>query len=75
MGPGPDLVCTNEPLAWRQGDCVVGTQDFVFRILAAKPLSRAGRQAVADDPDTEFVVELGDGLMVVTQSCDIVRNP
>ena len=75
MGPGPDVACANEPLAWRQGDCVVGTQDFVFRILAAKPLTKAGQQAVAEDPETEFVVEPVDGLMVVSQSCDIVRNP
>lgn len=61
--------------SWRQGDCVVGEQDFVYRIMAAQPLCQESRQAVEVDPSAEFVVHPVDGLMVVSQSCDIVRPP
>lgn len=59
--------------SWRQGDCVVGEQDFVYRIMTAQPLCQESRRAVEEDPSAEFVVHPVDGLMVVSQSCDIVR--
>jgi hypothetical protein len=60
-------------LDWRQGDCVLGTQDFIYRILATMPLAKASMDAVAEDPLAEFVAQPVEGLMVVSQSCDIVR--
>lgn len=61
--------------SWRQGDCVIGEQDFVYRIMSATPLCQASQQAVGLDPSAEFVVHPVDGLMVVSQSCDIARPP
>lgn len=75
MESTPNITAASPFLAWRQGDCVIGTEDFVFRILPASPLSMASHQAVKVDPQAEFVVEQVDGLMVISQGCDIVRNP
>lgn len=58
--------------AWRQGDCVVGEQWFSYRIDAASPLTEAA--AIAADSDADVAESLVHGLMVATQTCDIVRS-
>lgn len=75
MALTPESNPSNDANLWRQGDCVVGEQDFVYRILPTQPLCRESHQAVEEDPSAEFVVHPVDGLMVVSQSCDIVRPP
>lgn len=57
---------------WRQGDCVVGEQWFVFRTDIANPLTDDGAVAATEGIDTAESEVVG--LMVVTQTCDIVRK-
>lgn len=57
---------------WRQGDCVVGPEWFAYRIDPAQPLTDVSREAAIDG--TELVEEEAAGLVVVSQTCDIVRR-
>lgn len=57
---------------WRQGDCVLGEQWFVFRVAPDAPLTRDAVAAAvegADSAESEVF-----GFAVVTQTCDIVRG-
>lgn len=57
---------------WRQGDCVLGEQWFVFRTDVEQPLTEDGVVAATEGVENaETVVR---GFMVVTQTCDIVRT-
>lgn len=57
--------------AWRQGDCVLGPQWFLYRLDAASPLTEESVAAAAEGADAgEAEVA---GFMLVTQTCDIVR--
>lgn len=56
---------------WRQGDCVVGNQGFLYRSDPTNPLTRA--RALAAESAGAAEVEVS-GFMVVTQTCDIVRH-
>ena len=57
--------------SWRQGDCVLGEQAFLFRLNPVAPISEAAASAAADGADAaEAQVH---GFAVVTQTCDIVR--
>lgn len=65
----PEREAINAALAeWRQGDCVLGEHWFVFAVDESMPLTpeavEAGGSVVAAEVR---------GLMVATQSCDIVR--
>jgi hypothetical protein len=73
MVPSPPSSPGDLALDWRQGDCVLGEQDFIYRILATMPLVKASVDAVAVDPMAEVVAQTVEGLMVISQSCDIVR--
>lgn len=66
-------IATDKALAdWRQGDCVLGEHWFVHRIDVERPLTEAARQAAAASSDlAETAVA---GLVVVSQTCDIVRG-
>jgi hypothetical protein len=70
-GPLPDRV--DAVLRdWRQGDCVLGEQWFLFRADPDAPLTPEAEEAAEDGADAaEAEVP---GLMVVTQTCDIVRR-
>ncbi len=57
--------------AWRQGDCVVGEQWFLFRTDVARPLTADG--VVAVDAESDAAESEVLGLAIVTQTCDIVR--
>ena len=58
--------------SWRQGDCVLGDQAFLFRLNPAAPISEAAAIAAADGADAaETQVH---GFAIVTQTCDIVRD-
>lgn len=59
-------------LTWRQGDCVVGEQWFVFRTDLKRPLTKDGAVASAEGVDTAESEVFG--LMVLTQTCDLVRK-
>ncbi len=57
--------------SWRQGDCVLGDQGFLFRLDLRAPLTEAAAVAAAVGADAaEARVH---GFAVVTQTCDIVR--
>ncbi|MEA5488518.1 MULTISPECIES: hypothetical protein [Pseudanabaena] len=57
---------------WSQGDCVIGEQWFVFRFNPQCPLTPESIDVAQEDADlTESKVK---GLVVVTQTCDIVRS-
>ncbi len=58
--------------AWRQGDCVLGEQWFSFRIDIDFPLTSAA--AIAAESDADVAETRAPGLMVATQTCDIVRT-
>lgn len=58
--------------SWRQGDCVLGDQGFLFRLDPGAPLTEAAAIAAAAGADAaEARVH---GFAVVTQTCDIVRT-
>lgn len=57
---------------WRQGDCVLGEHWFLFRLTPAAPLTVDAVAAAAQDADAaESEVR---GLMVATQTCDLIRT-
>lgn len=59
---------------WRQGDCVPCRSDFLFQIDPSLPLTEEAREAVAVDPEGAYVVQPVEGLMVISQTCDIVKE-
>jgi hypothetical protein len=68
-----DAPSVDDELAdWRQGDCVVGEYWFAHRFDPRLPVTEAARTAAGADDD--LVEEKVAGLVVVTQTCDIVRN-
>lgn len=58
--------------SWRQGDCVVVPSWFVHRVDSVSPVTPAGTAAVRDGFDLAEVNV--PGLVVLTQTCDIVRS-
>ncbi len=56
---------------WRQGDCVLGDQEFLFRLNPAAPLTEPAAVAAAVGADAAEVQVRG--YAIVTQTCDIVR--
>lgn len=58
--------------AWRQGDCVLGEHWFVHRIDPSVALTAASHDAV--DSGVDLVETPVAGLVVVTQTCDVVRS-
>jgi hypothetical protein len=58
--------------AWRQGDCVLGEHWFAHRLDKSFAVTDAGR--VAADADADLAEQQVLGLVVVTQTCDIVRS-
>ena len=57
---------------WRQGDCVVGDEWFLYRTSIESPLTDAGRAAVVEGAENaETRVR---GFAVLTQTCDLVRS-
>lgn len=59
-------------LVWRQGDCVLGRDWFLFRTDAERPLTADGVVAAKDEVDAAECEVLGFAL--ITQTCDIVRR-
>lgn len=57
---------------WRQGDCVVGEQWFVFRMAPDAPLTDDAAAAAADGAENAETTVYG--FAVLTQTCDIIRN-
>lgn len=57
---------------WRQGDCVLGEQWFLFRLDPSDPLTPAAKEAAAEGAEAAEVEVRG--LMIATQTCDIVRR-
>jgi len=58
--------------AWRQGDCVLGEHWFIHRFDPAVPLTEASAAVCTQGVDlAESAVR---GLVVLTQTCDIVRT-
>ena len=57
---------------WRQGDCVLGEQWFVFRVSPDAPLTNDAVAAAEDRVDNAESAVFG--FAVVTQTCDIVRD-
>lgn len=69
----PALQAVNDALKfWRQGDCVLGEQWFVSAFDPDLPLTDAALRA--KDAGGTLVENEVRGLVVVTQSCDIVRD-
>jgi hypothetical protein len=57
---------------WRQGDCVLGEQWFVHRFASDRPITRAASELAGQGVDlAESQVA---GLVVLTQTCDVVRR-
>ena len=57
---------------WRQGDCVLGEHWFLFRLDVDAPLTNEA-VAAADEGADAGEAEVR-GLMLATQTCDIVRS-
>jgi hypothetical protein len=74
--PAAEVARVDEALsAWRQGDCVVGEHWFAHRFAPGLPLTDAGRVAREAGPGGVDLAESEvQGLMIVSQSCDVVRS-
>ncbi len=59
-------------LEWRQGDCVLGEHWFVQRFNPRCPLTPGAAEQAGGE--TDLVEEEVLGLLVATQTCDIVRD-
>jgi len=77
-----ELAAVTEALKpWRQGDAVVGPQTFTHYADLAKPISQpaafAAAEAIAEgDPlAIESIDTTERGLVVLTQTCDLIRPP
>ena len=58
--------------AWRQGDCVLGEQWFIYRFDPELPLTEESSAVAGQGVDlAESAVQ---GLVVLTQTCDIIRK-
>ncbi len=57
--------------AWRQGDCVLGKEWFVHRFDPLAPLTPEAREAAASGAG--LCATPVRGLVVLTQTCDLVR--
>lgn len=61
--------------AWRQGDCVLGEHWFVHRFAPSLPVTEAGKGAAAEGGgEVDLAQQPVAGLVVVTQTCDVVRT-
>lgn len=58
--------------SWRQGDCVVGAQEFLFRFHPDAPISEDAAFAAAQGADAAEAEVCG--FAVLTQTCDLVRR-
>lgn len=65
---------TTKLAKWRQGDCVVGEQWFVYGLNPNQPITPNSRDVVEHDAESEVALWETLGLVVLTQTCDIVRN-
>lgn len=57
---------------WCQGDCVVGAQQFVYAFDPKFRITDASEK-VDDEEPAPYVGEDVEGLVILTQTCDIVR--
>ncbi|WP_219884570.1 hypothetical protein [Merismopedia glauca] len=57
---------------WCQGDCVLGEHFFVQRCNPHQPLTQASEEAAREGID--LAEDEVPGLVVITQTCDIVRS-
>jgi hypothetical protein len=88
MADAPHAAVDQALAEWRQGDCVLGEQTFVFRFDPTEPVSDAAQDAATDGAnagtnDLTASAE-GDvnhlaaaevrGFAVLTQTCDLVRE-
>jgi hypothetical protein len=58
--------------AWRQGDCVLGEHWFIHRFDPTVPLTEAS--TAVSDQGVDLAESAVRGLVVLTQTCDIVRT-
>ncbi len=73
--PENTFLKTNEALKdWRQGDCVLGDFGFVYRFDPEAPITIDANTNLDEGDDIDLVEAVVEGLMVVSQTCDIVRN-
>ncbi len=70
--PAPPDPVTAALKDWRQGDCVVADETFAHRFRPGEPLTDDAKRI--DDGANEYVQSDVRGLVVVSQSCDIVRS-
>jgi hypothetical protein len=70
--PAPPDPVTAALKDWRQGDCLVADDTFVHRFRPGEPLTEDAKRI--DDGNNEYVESDVRGLVVVSQSCDVVRN-
>lgn len=69
----PRLLEVDAALAsWRQGDCALGEHGFVHRFRLDCPVSETARAIATEGSD--LVDSPVSGLVVLTQTCDIVRS-
>lgn len=55
---------------WRQGDYTLGDQDFIYKYDTDNPITEASKAA---DKEESIVAHTVRGLVVVSQTCDIVK--
>jgi len=60
--------------SWEQGDAVLGDLGFLHRFDPRNPLTESARQALVDGEDLDVADTTVLGLVVLTQTCDILRS-
>lgn len=60
-------------LSWRQGDCTITPQSFIYAFDLNFRVTEATKNLEGSEPG-EVVAEEVDGLVILTQTCDIVRS-
>lgn len=57
---------------WQQGDCAKELNDFIYLADSSRALTEDSAQL---EPENEIAVSEVHGVVLLTQTCDIVRNP
>lgn len=77
MGPSASIPSqVNEALeAWWQGDCALGLHYFAYQIDPGLPVAPESQSWIEANPGVPLVeLDLPDGVMIVTQTCDLRRS-
>lgn len=71
--PDKEQLLNQKLQEWRQGDCVLEPQSFVYAFDSNFRVTEASKNIEEAEP-SPYVAEEVDGLVILTQTCDLVRD-